>query len=291
MEKNFLRSHWTFSRSEQSGILILILLIAVLTYFNYFYPLPDPVMMDVSSPHILRLQNEMDSLRDVELKNREPKLYPFNPNFITDFKAYTLGMTPKQLDALKTFREGGNWIRSAAEFQKVTGVDEQWLDSISVYFKFPNWVTSPIKTKSFKKDAVLSFQQKTDLNTATSEALQKVYGIGPALSERILKYRSKLGGFTDDVQLYFVYGLDATVVDKLLDQFTVKTPKEIARININKASAADIATIPGISFSLAKDIWEFVRLRDGLHDLNELTKFEAITARKLALIQLYLSTD
>lgn len=285
------KSHFNFSRSEQSGILILIILTAILIMVNYFYPIPEPVSLDVSAPHIVHLQKEMDSLWELELERKKPKLYPFNPNFITDFKAYTLGMSPEQFDALKAFRESGNWIRSVGDFKEVTGVDEIWLDSIGGYFKFPKWVSSPDKTERYKKDAVLSYTQKKDLNTATGEELQKVYGIGPALSERIIKYRSKLGSFTDDIQIYFVYGLEETVVEKLLRQFTVKTPKQIEKININTASASDIATVPGISFSLAKAIWEFILLHDGLHDLNELTKFEEITARKLTLIQLYLSTD
>jgi competence protein ComEA len=285
------KSHFNFSRSEQSGILILIILITILSYLNYFSPLPTPVRLDVKAPHILKLQRELDSLRRIALENRKPKLFSFNPNFITDFKAYALGMTTEQFDALKAFRAGGNWIRSVEDFQKVTGVDENWLDSISVYFKFPEWTKNQNRSERYKKDALLTYSQKTDLNIATPEKLQRVNGIGPALSERIILYRSKLGGFTDDIQLYFVYGLEASVVEKLLEQFTVKTPKEIMKININKASASDIATIPGIPYSLAKSIWEFVRLRDGLHDLHELTKFEEITARKLMLIQLYLSTD
>lgn len=291
MFKTIFKSHLYFSRSEQSGILILILVISFLTYLNYFFPLADPVTLDLNAPHVVKLQKELDSLRALEIEKRKPKLYPFNPNFITDFKAYSLGMTTQQFDALKAFREGGNWIRSIADFQKVTGVEENWLDSISIYFKFPQWTKSQVRAKKNNREVVLSYQQKTDLNTATLEDLQQVKGIGPSLSERIIKYRTKLGGFTDDVQLYFVYGLDTHVVERLLKQFTVKTPKNIIKINVNKATASDIATIPGVSFSLAKDIWEFVRLREGLHDLNELTKFEEITTLKLTLIQLYLSAE
>ena len=62
-------------------------------------------------------------------------------------------------------------------------------------------------------------------------------------------------------------------------------------MNINHSSASDIATLPGISFALAKDIWEFVHLRNGIEDLDELSKIEGITVQKLQLIKLYLLAE
>ena len=121
--------------------------------------------------------------------------------------------------------------------------------------------------------------------------MQEISGIGETLSTRILTYREKLGGFTADVQLYFVYGLDSEVVHKALKKFTVKTPTTISKMNINKVSASDIATIPGISFAQGKSIWEFVRLRNGIDNLDELSKIEGITVHKLALIKLYLFAE
>ena len=129
------------------------------------------------------------------------------------------------------------------------------------------------------------------MNTATAVQLQEVPGIGKVLSERIVKYRDKLGGFTDDVQLFEVYGLAPEVVQRASHRFTVKSPKEILKININTATASDLAILPGMSFELAKEIWEFVRLREGITDLSELEKIESISANKLRRIQLYLSVQ
>ena len=291
MFKIFLKSHFRFSSSEQSGILILLTVISVLIYLNYFSETSSQSSFQINSPELLKFQQELDSLRKVELERKKPKIAPFNPNFITDFKAYTLGMTPKEFDRLAAFRKEGKWINSVADFQKVTGVNQMWLDSISPLFKFPEWVTNPkTKTSSFYNKE-LDYADKIDLNTATLTQLQEVHGIGEALSARIIAFREKLKGFTDDIQLYFVYGLDAAVVNKVLKRFTVKTPKEISKMNINKVSASDIATLPGISFAQGKAIWEFVRLRNGIGNLDELSKIEGITVHKLALIKLYLFAE
>ena len=49
---------------------------------------------------------------------------------------------------------------------------------------------------------------KTELNTADSAELVKLYGIGPYYAVRILEYREKLGGFALPEQLLEVYGMD-----------------------------------------------------------------------------------
>ena len=85
--------------------------------------------------------------------------------------------------------------------------------------------------------------------------------------------------------------MDYQVVNKILNEFTVKTPKEIIKMNLNKISASDIATIPGISFELAKRIWEFRILNERIVDFMELKKIEGLTERKLQGIQLYLKLE
>jgi DNA uptake protein ComE-like DNA-binding protein len=60
-------------------------------------------------------------------------------------------------------------------------------------------------------------------------------------------------------------------------------------MNINSASASDIATIPGVSFELAKSIWEYRVLHEGITHFSELEKIDGMSVHKLAVIQLYLS--
>ena len=137
----------------------------------------------------------------------------------------------------------------------------------------------------------MSYKDKIDLNIATQTQLQEVRGIGPALSARIISYRLKLGGFSVDKQLLSVWGLSEGVVANVLGSFTVKTPKEIIQIAVNTASASDIATISGISYDLAKQIWEFRVLREKIVSLSELQKIEGMTTSKYALIELYLHVE
>lgn len=283
-----------FNRSQRNGILFLIVLITSLLGVNYFVDFSEEEMFDVNSPEITRIQNQLDSLRINEIASRKPKKYPFNPNFITDFKGYTLGMSPEEINRLKQFRNKNQWVNSVKDFQKVTKISDSLLAEISPYFKFPEWVTNPKPKKKYDKNngfVEKTFQQKIDLNLATEEELKKISGIGVSLSKRIITYREKLGGFSDDSQLYNVYGLNYQVVNRALNEFTVKTPKEIIKMNLNTISASDIATVPGISFELAKKIWEYRTLRGQITNFSELEKIDGMTQRKLRGIQLYLTLD
>ncbi|MGB0788687.1 MAG: ComEA family DNA-binding protein [Marinirhabdus sp.] len=286
-----IKPHFNFSQSERRGILVLNLLLAGLLLVYFTVDLSTETTFDVASPEITSLQNEMDSLRSAQLEARKPKRYPFNPNFITDHRAYTLGMPPAAFDKLKAFRAKGQWINSTADFKRVTGISDSLLAVISPYFKFPEWVTNPKQRAFTDFNKERPHAQKTDLNTATAEQLQQVPGIGKTLGARIVGYRKKLGGFSADLQLGHVYGLAPDVVRRTLNRFTVKTPKPIVKLNVNKASASDIATIPGINFELAKKIWEYRRLREGILTLDGLKNIDGVGETKFELLTLYLSVE
>jgi len=295
-----LKSHFRFDRNQQGGILLLLLSIFVLICVFYFYDFTEESVFDATSAEVIAVQNEIDSLKLVEIENRKPKIYPFNPNFITDFKAYSLGISPTEFDKLKAFRSNNQWINSVADFKKVTGVSDSLLDVISPYFKFPDWVKNQNNKNAFPannnqekfskkpENVVFTYAQKIDLNLATAEQLQKVNGIGESFSKRIIDFREKNNGFINDSQLGAVYGLNEATIEKVLQQFTVKTPKQIDKFDLNKASASDIATIPTISFELAKQIWQFRKVRGRIESFSELSKIEGLTAQKLQLIQVYL---
>ena len=288
-----IKSHFVFNRSQRNGILLLILVISGFLALNYYVDFSEDNVLDTHSEEIIAIQKELDSLRAIEIASRKPKIYPFNPNFITDFKGYTLGMSNEEIDRLLAFRKENKWINSVEDFKKVTKVSDSLLNKISPYFKFPDWVNNPKPKTNYTKKGFKekTFEQKKDLNIATQVQLEEVNGIGKAFSKRIIDYRSKLGGFTNDIQLYEVYGLNYQVTNRVLNEFTVKTPKEITKMNLNNISASDIATVPGISFELAKRIWEYRILNEQIESFSELEKIEGLTERKLKGIQLYLELE
>ncbi|EDP71805.1 hypothetical protein FBALC1_04937 [Flavobacteriales bacterium ALC-1] len=249
----------------------------------------------VNQEDINAFRRELDSLRLVELENNKPKTYPFNPNYITDYKGYTLGMTTDEIDRLHNFRDGNQWVNSAKDFQNVTKVSDSLLAEISPYFKFPDWATNPKpRTNSYNNsysnnNTPKTYTQKIDLNKATANQLQKVYGVGEKLSERIIKYRNKYkGGFIADVELSEVWGLVPEVIERIKNDFTVKTPRTINKFNLNTATRDQLVTIQYIDYEVANNIIEERALREGFKSLEELTKVEDFPIKKIEIIKLYL---
>ena len=247
-------------------------------------------ILDVTSQHLI------DSLKQLALTKEMPTIYPFNPNFITDYKGYTLGMSPQEIDRLLKFREEGKYVNSAIEFQEITKVSDSLLSSISTYFKFPEWSQKRNKVETsaaihYKKRQPAEGKEITDLNQVTLEQLKRVYGIGDKLSARIVKFRDRLGGFLVNEQLYDVYGLDAQVVERILKRYQVLNPPKIKRINVNTATASEIAQLIYINRSQAEEIVRYREENGSFSSLNEMTSMFNVSKEKIDRIGLYLSFE
>jgi len=281
--------------SNQQRLAIVVLILGILSLQLVWVSHRELQTDTFNIPHetYLKFQKEKDSLIADQRQSSTPKLYPFNPNYITDYKGYTLGMTAKEIDRLHAYRAKNKWVNTTKEFQRITKVPDSLLDKIAAYYKFPDGVTnSPQKLRSSPYAFEKSFEQKIDLNKATANQLQKVYGIGAFYSERIVRYRDSFeGGFISDVQLQGIHGLTSEVIENILKEFTVKTPRLINKINLNSATIDQLVSIEYIGYELAYEIVELRMLRDGYNAIKELTKVKGFPKEKLEIIKLYLSLN
>lgn len=68
-----------------------------------------------------------------------------------------------------------------------------------------------------------------NLNTATKADLEKLPGVGPAMAQRILDYRQKIGAFKKTEELMNVQGIGEKSFLKLKPLITVAPPKGAER--------------------------------------------------------------
>lgn len=285
-----IKSHFVFNRSQQNGIFLLVIIIIVLQAIYFFADFSSESNSEaLSQQKIETFQAQIDSIKLARAEADSLKIYPFNPNYITDFKGYTLGMSVEEIDKLHQFRDEDRWINSAKDFQEVTGVSDSLLASISPYFKFPDWVIEAEKKKS--KVKAIASTPISDLNKAEAEELQKVNGIGEVLANRIVNYRTKIGGFRSEIQLKDIYGLNYETREKLRQQFQVFKDEEFGLININKAKILDLVDVPYIKYELAREIIDYRQLHEKISSFEELSKIESFPSDKIDRIQLYLSLN
>lgn len=290
---NSFKSHLLFDRRKRSGILLLGALIIAVLLFLYFY---EPEIKEVIRPEeralVARLQAQVDSLKQLELEKKKPKIYPFNPNFITDYRGYALGMTTDEIDRLHRFRKSDKWINSAKDFKRVTNVSDSLLAVISPYFKFPEWVTNRQPKKKYTdKKKWKTPEEKQDLNSITYEGLMALENMDAAAAHKIIAHQKKTGGYLVDQQIYDVYGVPTKLKREVLNHYTVKEKPVITLLDVNTTNASDLSTVPLLNYELAKEIVNYRILREGIKSLEELKNLEGMTDYKFDRIKLYLRVD
>lgn len=296
---NIFKSHFWYHKSQRNGIFILILLIVIFQFIIVFVDFYSEEKVNIDTPKVIAFHHQIDSLRKINLENKRLKIFPFNPNYITDYKGAQLGMSLVEIDKLLAFRKTGKFINSRKEFQKVTTISDALLNSISPYFKFPNWVVERNQNMqlSTSRDTRLFAEKSkyiltsTDINLAVKEDLKTINGIGEKLSERIIKYRSKLQGFSKLNQLYEVWGLDTEVVGKLLLVFKVINLPNIKKINVNTVSFRELLKNPYLDYELCKKIFEYKDEVAELQDISELKNIIDFPLELYDRIVLYLVAE
>lgn len=291
MEKNesIVKSFLTYSKSQRIGILLFFGIIILVQGIYFFYDFTAKETIDKEQSKWLALQSTIDSLK-LNNKNYKPTIYPFNPNFITDFKGYKLGMSVEEIDRLLAYRAQNKFVNSETEFQAVTKVSDSLLKAISPYFKFPDWVKN--NKKNYQEFAKNDFSKPEkiivlDINQATKEDLMKVYGIGDKISDRILEQKEKYGAFVSMEQMDDIWGLSPEVLEKLKSSFAVKSVTNCKKININNASVKELTQFPFFRYQIAKDIVVF-RTMKGDIKIEDLSKIKGFPLEKIKIIALYL---
>lgn len=292
MNFKILGSFFSFTREQRTGIFILFAIIILLQMIYFFADVSFQTKKYPDKQKWLSLQSKVDSMKTDDSKSF-PKIYLFNPNFITDYKGYKLGMSVEEIDRLLAFRKQNKYVNSPKEFQNVTNISDSLLNVIAPYFKFPDWVNNKKEFKEFKKYPNQAFAKKEkivliDINQASKEDLIQIYGIGEAISLRILKQKESLGGFVSMEQMKDVWGLSPEVIENLNTHFKVSVLPNFKKIDINNASLKELSQFYYFRYALAKEIITYRSMRGNINNIEDLTKIKGFPVDKAKIIGLYL---
>lgn len=294
---NLFKSHFWHDKSQRNGVFLLGAIVLAFQLVLVFVDFSTDKNENLETSEAQIFYKQIDSLKVLRLASIKSKTFPFNPNYITDDKGAELGMSLDAIDRLLAFRNTGKFVNSKIAFQKVTGISDTLLEKIGPFFKFPDWVKKRQRKKKegiAKKNYIQKSPPKlttTDLNKATVEDLKTIAGIGAVFSERIIKYRSKLQGFSMERQLYEVWGLEQEIADKVVAVFKVLKLPNIQKSNVNTVTFKELLKIPYIDYALCKKIFEY---RDSVAELQNISELKNITGFPLDLyerIALYLLAE
>jgi competence ComEA-like helix-hairpin-helix protein len=117
------------------------------------------------------------------------------------------------------------------------------------------------KTSTTYKQQKPYAPKRIDINTAGVEDWKAFKGIGETLSNRIVKYREKLGGFHATRQVAEVYGISDSLFQSIQPFLSVSNSK-VEKLKVNEADSLTLMNHPYISKTLAKQIVSYrVRIK------------------------------
>ena len=283
MTMTLFKSHFWFTKRNRNGVFCFVLLIVVLQVLYVCWPFRTVANYDKT--HILsEMRHRIDTLQ-----NKKRNLlyqHKLHANYISDANAYLLGMTVTEIDRMLAFRKEKKAFKNIQHFQKITGVSDSVLQLFSKALVF--------STKVFdKKRAVVanSCKVKIDINTADEDDFKALYGVGPVLAHRIVKYRALLGGFSVMNQIEEVWGLSSEVVDEIKRCFQISSTPHIKKLNINTATFKEVLSLVYLDYETTLLLFSYRDSVGKIDSLQELTKIDGFPIKKYERIAIYLQTE
>ncbi len=225
--------------------------------------------------------------------NIKGELFNFDPNTLDVAGWQKLGVSEKTATTILRYTSKGGTFKNAEDISKIWGLTDDMVERLLPYVQISetfaqNTYTNNYKNnytkREFKKDT--NYNKATynetngnlknvgtlliDINTADTIAWKKLPGIGSKLSERIILYRNKLGGFNSINQIGETYGLADSTFQKIKANLVFK-PMELTKININ-ATTVTLLMHPYITKSLANNILQYKAQHGNYTNIVELKK-------------------
>ncbi len=293
--QTWIRNYFGFSRTETNAFLILLPLMVLLifsepAYQFWFVRQPQDFLKEKKELDSLIATWKWDEQDSVIYRTTKKKLFSFDPNRVSKEELMELGFNTSLASRIVNYRLKGGKFVQRKDLMKIYGMDSVLYQGLIPFIELP--------TEPLKENVVRKFEPKEkiilakfDLNSADTTQLIKIYGIGSNLSERIVTYRGKLGGFVSYAQLKEIYRLDSTVIIELKKKSFIEENFQPKLININVASEQELAAHPYIKFKIAKAITAYRFQHGTFQSVEDVKKIALMDESKFQKIKPYLSIN
>jgi DNA uptake protein ComE-like DNA-binding protein len=293
--RTWVRAFFGFSRNETNAFIILLPLMFLIVFIVPAYK----AIFPYQPQDYTQEKKELDSLITFWVTNEKKdsatslpiQLFPFNPNTATKDQLISIGFSSHLAARLENYRSKGGKFIIKSDVLKLYGIDT------ALYTRLYSWIDLPAEKQVKKEENKVTADhrkkgmEKFDLNKADSVQLISIYGVGEKLSARIIKYRSRLGGFISIEQLTEVYGLDTTVVNELKKKSFIEENFRPKSLDVNLATEKELATHPYIKYAVAKAITAYRFQHGPFKSIDDLTNIAIIDDNTFEKIRPYLSLN
>jgi competence ComEA-like helix-hairpin-helix protein len=218
-------------------------------------------------------------------EKKEIILKEFDPNHANKDDLISLGFKAWQAENIIKYRNRGGIFKTPEDLEKIYGLDDELIETVKPFVRIDIENIPEVK-ESFNEKQNISIL----LNSADEIELQKINGIGPSYSKRIVEYRNKLGGYINIEQLKEVYGITPELYNQIKDYFIIET-QSINKININTADFKTLITHPYINQENTKTILNYREFSGTINSFDDLLKQKAITQEFYDKVSPYICTE
>lgn len=305
--KEFFRSLFGASGKEVSGLFVIIILLVLALLIPKLFR----SFSGTGVSHSVEDQRHLDSLVAYLETNfgdtKETEMiapYLFDPNTATVEDLKVLGFGSAIANRIRNYREKGGSFKVKRDLYKIYDIDSILVDNLYAYIDLPDKLVaekeSIVHKMSEKSEAVarnraiMSIPKdlpRFDINQADTSMLQTIKGIGSVLSNRIITFRDKLGGFVELNQLFEVYNLDSVVIDKLKEKVFITEDYQPDPILINKFDEDKLASHPYLTWQQARLIAAYRDQHGNFKSADDLLKVYAIEEDDILKINAYISWE
>lgn len=288
------RSYFTFSKNERIGLMFFLGLMGIFLSAPYWVDQLACHKKKQAAIEFQLLQVEKDSTTsfdEAKLQHssameaptiRNPVLQPFNPNTMQEKDWIAMGIPEKTARTLQRYTNKGGRFRKASDLYKIWGMQASDAKRLIPYVRleaastgFPNGVSDYSNTFS----ATTKPSHIIDINMADSANWESLPGIGPVLAGRIIRYRTRRGGFQSVDAIKAVYGLPDSVFNKIQSYLRVNQTSmpPIKKPDINQLSVTELQRIGMLSREVAQAIVLYRQQYGAFQRITDLRKLVLIT--------------
>ena len=253
--KNFIPSEikkwFGYNRKERRASLALITIIILVLIIRWLVPGSKMEIIEITP----ELPTASQSSQNID------QSFNFDPNKASLDTLLKAGLEEREARTLISYRSKGGRFRKPSDIRKIYGIDSAKAERLAQQI-----VIAPVGQNYNAKQRPL-----IDLNSCDSADLERLPGIGPVLSARIIKYRNLIGGFTTVDQLREVYGLPPETFDLVSKRITVDTFL-IKKVYINIADYKALSKLPYLKRYHYTEILKYRELAGEIKGVEELVK-------------------
>jgi DNA uptake protein ComE-like DNA-binding protein len=144
---------------------------------------------------------------------------------------------------------------------------------------------SSFSSRRFPKETFM-----IELNSADTFTLQRLRGIGPSFARRIVKYRERLGGYLDKIQLLEIWEMDTSRYNSIKEQITVNRDS-VHKINLNTITFKKLMSHPYFPFEMTREIMIYRKEHKKFVNVEELRNIRMISDSVYRKIRSYIKVE